>query len=194
MSDQPEGRHRWRWRRPSNDFLLSMAATLLSLCAVVTTVWQTSIMREQLRLSVWPRVRLDVRAMSENGEDFFGINLKNLGVGPGIIHDIRFSYRGRPVRGLADFWSQVMKENGLATVQLRSQEVTSVSPGEVLAPQESVVLLSCRGLKPSTGELFKKARPHLRIDVRYASIYGQAWRTGFPDLTARPDGWVETLP
>jgi hypothetical protein len=193
MSDHtgPPGRRRWR---PSNDFLLSMAATLLSLCAVVTTVWQTSIMREQLRLSVWPRVRLDVRSMSESGEDFFTINLKNLGVGPGIIHDIRFTYRGQPIRGLAQFWDAVMKENGVPPAALKIREVTTVSSGEVLAPQEMVVMLSCRGGKPSTGELFARARPHLGIDIRYASIYGEAWRTGYPDLTARLDGWVATLP
>src|SRR5688572_24236661 len=129
MSERPPARRRWL----SNDSLLSIAATLLSLCAVVTTVWQTSIMREQLRLSVWPRVRVDMRYFTENEDRFFHIKLENVGVGPAIISSVRFSYRGQDFPHLGEMWRKVMAENKVAMSSLKHNEVSGVQSGEVLA-------------------------------------------------------------
>jgi hypothetical protein len=184
VSERPAGR---RW--PSNDALLSIAALLLSLCAVVTTVWQTSIMRQQLRLSVWPKVRADVRFLSDNGESYFRIKLMNLGVGPAILRDVRITYRGQRVDSLSQFWDRVLAENNAKPA--RSTELNTISAGEVLVQQQSVVLIEARGATPSTADLFRKARPHLHITVRYASIYGEVWETGSPNTSSRHVGWVE---
>jgi hypothetical protein len=184
VTERPAGR---RW--PSNDTLLSMAALVLSLCAVLTTVWQTSLMRQQLRLSVWPKVRVDTRFRTDQGEEFFHIKVANLGVGPAIIQKVTVNYRGERYDNLGQVWRKVLAENNAAPA--RSTEINSFGGGEVLVPQQTVVLLEASGSTPSTADMFRRARPHLRITVRYASIYGEVWETGSPDTSARRVGWVE---
>jgi hypothetical protein len=176
----------WRW--VTSDLALSVAATLLSLCAVVTTVWQTSIMREQLRLSVWPRVRLDFRYLTDNDDHYFRMKLENVGVGPAIIKSIQTTFRGREVAHLSVAYDVVMAENHASRSALREHTSSSVAEEEVLPQQQSVVLLEVRGGAPSPAELFKKLRPDLRMIVRYASIYGELWETGFPDGSTRRIG------
>jgi hypothetical protein len=181
-------------RRPSNDSLLSMAALLLSLCAVVTTVWQTSIMREQLRLSVWPRVRVDFRYRTDNDERFFHFQLENAGVGPAILEQVSYSYRGQPYDSLGAVWDKVMEERGLPMAQIRHNELQTVGSGLILAPQEKVMMMLMKGGTPSTAEIMRQATPHLRISIRYLSIYGELWETGFPDRSSRWIGSTDQLP
>jgi hypothetical protein len=169
MTETPPTRS--AWGRITSDLALSLSATLLSLCAVVTTVWQTSIMREQLRLSVWPRVRVDFRYLSDNDDHHFRMRLENVGVGPAIIKAVRVTFRGKPIDHVSNAYDIVMAENNVSKKSLREHESSSVREEEVLLPQhEGMVLLRVRGGTPSPADLFKKVRPDLQLTVQYASI------------------------
>jgi hypothetical protein len=192
-SSSPGSVHRRR-RWPSNDSLLSIAATLLSLCAVVTTVWQTSIMREQLRLSVWPRLRIDMRYRTDNQDNFFHFKLENQGVGPAIISSLQFSYKGEKVGGMQEVWRRMLADTGVRPEKVRSVETNSVHVGQILAPQSTVVLLLPRYGDPPTSEIFDRTRGNIRVVLRYTSIYGEVWETGYPDTSSHRVGWAKDLP
>lgn len=73
-------------RKISIDFLLGISAVFLSASALIVSIFQTTIFREQQYASVWPH--LEIIASLRSGSYDYGI--ENKGVGPAIIKDIAF--------------------------------------------------------------------------------------------------------
>src|SRR6478672_2162589 len=80
------------------ELLLGISATLLSLCALVVSIFQTNlareqnaIAREQQQASVWPHIQA---VYSQNNDDF-GWTIINNGVGPAIVKSLTLTYQGK---------------------------------------------------------------------------------------------------
>jgi hypothetical protein len=174
---------------------LSLAAVVLSLCAVVTTVWQTTIMREQLRASVWPRLRLGLGYVGENETQYFRVVLENVGVGPAIITDVEITYHGHHFGQLSGVFQKVMEENGVSSAAF-NQFDSQVLDAEQVVPQgqSMVVLLAKANGKATAADLMKRARNDIEVRLRYASIYGEQWQIGFRDGRPRRLGWRDVTP
>ena len=181
------------WRRLRGEVALSLAATLLSLCAVANTAWQTAIMREQLRASVWPRLQIVLRLVGENESQYFRIHLDNVGVGPAIITDVRISYRGKPFPSVARVFSEVMREHAVARSAINTLDNNDPEPEMVVPQQQGLVMLLARGRGAEAADLILAAKPHLQIAIQYASIYGEVWEVTFPDRRLRRVGWRKDL-
>jgi hypothetical protein len=182
------------WRSLSGELVVAVAATVLSLCAVATTIWQTSIMREQLRASVWPRLNLGLRYFTEGNQRFFRIATTNVGVGPAIVTDFRVIYRGKEYRELSAVFRNMLAEGGFEDGDLEQHDFTDLEAEHVIPQQQQIVLLLAKGKAKQTADLMRDARPHLQIKIQYASIYGQVWEVGFPGGKVHPVGWRPAAP
>lgn len=78
-------------RRINIELLLGISATFLSLAALIVSIVQTRIAREQQHASVWPRLDLEADVLERN----FSLSVGNQGVGPAIVKSVDITYRGK---------------------------------------------------------------------------------------------------
>jgi hypothetical protein len=189
MSDLPRRIPLWRRLRP--EVALSLAATALSLCAVATTIWQTGIMRAQLRASVWPRLQLTLKYFGENNSQFFRLHLDNVGVGPAVITQVQILHRGKQYGSLIGVFHSVREERHVPSSVIHGTENNDPIPDMVIPQQQGILMLVARGPGPEAAEVMKAVVPDLQIRIRYASIYGEEWEVAFPERRLRRVGWRE---
>lgn len=72
------------------EMLVGLSAVLLSVCGLVFSIYETSIMREEQYASVWPCVEI---GPSFGGEDV-KIWIQNTGVGPAKVRSAAVQYDG----------------------------------------------------------------------------------------------------
>src|SRR4051794_40735251 len=74
------------------DTVIAMTAAVASLCAVVVTIYQTKLSREQQLNSVWPYLMI----YEHLGEDQVPkLLVANQGIGPAIVDSVRIVYKNR---------------------------------------------------------------------------------------------------
>lgn len=80
-------------RKPlTTDTIIAIAATITSICALIVTLYQTKLTREQQLKSVWPYVMI---VLSIDNTGIGSISVANNGVGPAIIQRIELQYDGK---------------------------------------------------------------------------------------------------
>ena len=80
--------------RPRSELLqrvLSGSAALVAVSALLVSMYQTKIMREQQRMSAWPYVRL----IKSNVPSYARV-IDNLGLGPALVRSVVITVDGRP--------------------------------------------------------------------------------------------------
>jgi hypothetical protein len=168
----PEGKPRL-----TVELLLAAAATFLSLGALVVTVIQTGIQRQQQWASVWPYLSLNSRRLDKE----FALFVENKGVGPALIKDVTVTYQGRrystPTALLrpeltrfqgARFWSGIAR-------------------GDVIKAGDRVDLFRIDGDSATADHLQAMIdEPAFAMTIVFGDVYGNCW-------SARV-GSVETLP
>jgi len=88
------------FRDPQN--IIAVGVTVISLCALIVSVFQTSLLneerellREYSRASVWPHLEITLgKSHDKNDESISQLSLilTNSGVGPAIITDVKVTY------------------------------------------------------------------------------------------------------
>ena len=101
------------------DRVVSFIAILVGVGSLGIVVFQTQIMREQQRASVLPYLAIVVQSRAETT----GLALRNAGIGPALLDDVRVRYKGKDFVGDPyDFFVQqrpeVFKTVGLSVDKL----------------------------------------------------------------------------
>ena len=86
-------------KRINIELHLSLSATFLSLAALIVSIFQTKIAREQQQKSVLPYLQIR-HEMANNNLD---IILENKGVGPAFIRGLHIVYKNEPAPDYDDF-------------------------------------------------------------------------------------------
>ncbi len=148
------------------DVLLGLSAVFISVCALVVSVVQTKIAREQQQATVWPYLQV---LMSQFDQEFH-VGIENKGVGPAIIrqfelldHDRRFTTtqafyleRFGPTRG----------GKGFATLD----------SGSVLKPGENIDLLAVFNNDSVARAVYGYVgKRDFGLRVTYSDVYGNCW-------------------
>ncbi|MFD2936927.1 hypothetical protein [Spirosoma flavum] len=155
-------------RRINIELLLGISATFLSLAALVVSIFQTKIAREQQEASVWPRI-----ATSDNVLDLnFSFSIGNQGIGPAIIKSISIFYRGKKYETLSlVLFQQAGHLNG-------GYVYSDPEPETVLKAGDELDLFKLsRDDEPLSYKLKNVVNDssfHFR--VRYADVYGNCWQ------------------
>jgi hypothetical protein len=86
------------------EVFVSIAALITAVAAVVITLEQTKVMREEAelerknaRISVMPSVWLATHIAATDGDAYFKVVLTNKGLGPAVIERFDVSYQDQPV-------------------------------------------------------------------------------------------------
>lgn len=158
MSDSDERTQRIeRW--------LSVAVGLAAIIAVLVSLYQASLARQQLRASAWPHLS------QGNGYTFnspYQFVVSNEGIGPARIKAFRVFVDGRPV----PTWNAAVR--GLTGEGEPALIYSSFGRGSVLVPGSTRTLLTLpAGARAQ--KFWVAAQNRLRTQVCYCSVYDECW-------------------
>ena len=164
----------------STDRLLALSAIMISLLTLIIFIYQTSLIREQSRLSVTPRFSFNAVQNVKDTILIYKIELENKGLGPGIIEEIKIVHDNKKYDlDFTEFFDQVypdMEKYGRIISEM------TLGTGDTVMPGEEIRLIGFRipmskveGLTQylgNEGEDFP-----FTVEVIYSSIYKEKWKT-----------------
>ena len=117
------------------ELIISFVAVAMAIAAVVVAFYETSLMREQARLSVKPSVWMETNSRTSNQEDEndgeFEFTINNRGLGPASLEYFTVQREGKYIR----FWQE-----WLAQVPLEGDDEKSIiGISYASVPQEYVL-------------------------------------------------------
>ena len=176
------------------EVFVSLAALITAVAAVVITLEQTKVMREEAelerknaRISVLPSVWLSTYIGDIEGESYYKVALTNKGLGPAVIERFDVTYQGHPVYNWDELARKVAahvgSEKSFEGDVLRSTR-SPVSPGLMLeAGGMAYPLQVDDGTDPDGIRLLMRGSVDMQISLCYCSLYGDCFRT---ELFKRP--------
>lgn len=164
-------------RKPlSTDTIIAVAATITSICALIVTLYQTKLTREQQLKSVWPYLMIAQQTDEAGGS----VIVSNNGVGPAIIQRIELEYDGK-IYG-------TMRELVLAMFRKKNRRPESVAFGQtalykgfVIPQGERITWMTVNG-KEDNAYFWQQIQHHVKGQVLFQSIYGERWWSHFNDV------------
>ena len=140
----------------------SFGAATLAVAALVVSIVETRIMREEQHMSVWPRVM----AATSRNRGGFQVVVQNKGLGPAQIRTVVV---GTP-EGVFTQWS-----DAFASLLRRPSEnfYFSTLGGSVLMPGEAVEAVTVE--RSPLADSLSVAAADLRVDICYCSAYEDCW-------------------
>ena len=155
--------------------LLSIAVGLAAIIAVLVSLYQARLAREQLRASAWPYL---AQSNSYTPGSPYLRTVSNEGVGPARIRSFGVLVDGKPV----PTWNAAVR--ALTGEGEPALVYTSLGRGSVLPPAGRAVVLT---LPPGARALsFFQASNRLRTVACYCSVYDECWTSDSDSPEPRP--------
>jgi hypothetical protein len=145
-------------------------ALAISFLALAVGAYQTRLMQEQARASVWPYVTIGKNEDTTQGQESFTWRADNNGVGPAKIQSVQVFLDGTPYRNWHELFAKLAPEQEF-------HGATSSLNGIVL-PASLNRETTIEMVKPNTPErakVFQQAQERIRIEVCYCSVYDECW-------------------
>ena len=173
-----------------SDRLLGATAMVVAVASLVALMYQTYLMREAQHASVLPYVTFGVMANNDQGSTLW---IRNTGIGPALIEDVRIRYKGREIETepIDFFYAQ---HGGRVDYGL---ETDKIQPGRLVPVGEWINTLGAKG-PPEAPQFFLAELLKLFevaevprawyantktdggdkavVEIIYASVYGDRWR------------------
>ncbi|WP_224995056.1 hypothetical protein [Cesiribacter sp. SM1] len=162
-------------KKISIELLLGISAVFLSTSALIVSIIQTNILREQQYASVWPH--LETLASSKTGHYDYGI--ENKGVGPAIIKDFEYIYKGSVYNNTNELFLAIFGRN------TRGAGFSSTKKDYVFKPGESISLFSVNLPDSLINEIiYRWQSDSVQLKITYSDVYGNCWKLE-GDVTTR---------
>ncbi len=152
----PEGGRRW-----SPEMITAMAAVVIGVSALFVSLYETHLVREHQRASVWPHIQ---GSIAWDGESF-RVLMGNSGMGPARVEALRVRVDGTPVPD----WNTFFRESGIATAPFLVYQIS----GRVLPAGETVDVLVLG--EPSMAAAAYDRWPGVDVETCYCSIFDECW-------------------
>jgi len=151
------------------DFLQSagtVIALVISIIAMITSIYEASILEEQQKSMVWPY--LGVSAIyTDQG---FSAKVYNNGTGPAIVKSVEVRVDSKPVESMLELIKTLMPKSNLGYDILRQNKVNNY----VFRPGEEVEIIGFPWTE-ETRELDKQMNSKVQILICYESVLGESW-------------------
>ena len=173
-------------RRPP---LVSLLAIVLSVCALLVSVFEVSAIRDEVRFQVWPFVSVGTGYSS----DGYRIGIQNKGVGPAKIRRIEFFWDGEPIASeqRSDVFNELVRRAvGDEAAFDYSVYRMSDPEGGVMSADEATNLFSVEWTETSR-KLADAWGENLFVTVCYCSVYDDCW---LAELNGGEPGRVSACP
>jgi hypothetical protein len=164
------------------DFLIAIAAVLISAFTAGILIYQTRVIGDQFAATIWPYLSVGA-TYDRNGET---IEVTNDGVGPALVRSAQLRVDGTALRAWNDYVEVLMRDATLRPIFLRTRAavmsgagknatltMSSIGPSSTLRPGESDVLLKIRLAGDVPTPAFTKHA--VTINLCYCSLNGSCW-------------------
>lgn len=153
-------------RKRDPEFWIAMGALLISGLAMLSSVMQVSVQRNQERAMVWPHVSAR-QAFSAQGYEFIA---RNKGLGPALVRDVAILVDGQRVAGWVEALNVLVgKDHGYGWDRIRANDLQDT----VLGADESSRLFAV-----DWDERLRLAFPgddRLEVRICYCSFLRECW-------------------
>jgi len=149
------------------NLLLGLSAVFLSASALIVSIIQTNILSEQQYKSVWPYMQ--VSTSSSRGSYSFGI--ENKGVGPAIIKDFEYTYKGQRYSQTRDVFHAMFGNNmaGIGTSEINKEFVFKSG--------DAVSILTVNRSDSLVNEIiYRWESDSVNLRIIYSDVYGNCWQ------------------
>ncbi len=171
-------------RRPRTEIIIAVAATIVSVCAMVTTVYQTYILRQQQHAAVWPRLQLMHSYWIRPDSSHYRLTLQNNGIGPAVIHDVSITYRDSASFDFAELAKMVALDHQLSDSAAYQDHRDLLA--DMVIPQQETLRLLYLNEGDYIGPLVKELKNgSINVVIQYESLYGEQWELTYPALSHR---------
>lgn len=163
----------------NSDKIISLCAMFISICTLIVFVYQTSLVRKQQYMSVFPHVMVGHVSFATKN---YQLILVNQGIGPAILKDIRVIYKDKVFEGDLAQFLEITQHVNTDSIDFYYSNIVR----DMLIPaNEQVVLLGNKGTQINGKHLFDILHDeNLRFELEYESIYGERWK--IEDISATP--------
>ncbi len=155
------------------EMLMAIMAVLISVLTLVVYIYQSNLMKQQQKMSVWPYLSFG----PSWGEDYLKLSLINKGIGPAIVKDFQFVMNGSELKGVQEIMTSL--PDSLQTAFTYS----SVWKGQVIMAGETISLLTINDPKSIQHLLELMKTRDFRLQICYSSVYGDTWVTNGMSVT-----------
>ncbi|GAB4034800.1 hypothetical protein [Spirosoma gilvum] len=167
------------------ELLLGISATFLSLAALVVSIFQTKIAREQQDASVWPYLQADYT----KANDSFVWTVVNNGIGPAVIKSTALRYRGRIYKDAYELINEQIQHLSEATPKGKTAHVNffygGLSRGNVIKSEGEIKLGEMSGNESIADTLLHIVQDtSYHFTVVYSDVYGNCWQLDQDEVTA----------
>ena len=156
------------------EMLVGVSAVFIGVCALLVSLYETRLMRQEQRAAVLPILELG-RSHYVTGEDQerwrLSLHASNVGIGPARVLDFRVTVDGEPHRT----WRSAMRAlvGGEADIQYGQSSIN----GRTLPADREVVMfdLSDEYLAPAIVREFER----LDFQACYCSVFDECWTASY---------------
>jgi hypothetical protein len=159
-------------RRFRFDLIIAVSALLISTVAALASVYQTSVIREQLSAAVWPYLSID-RTYNPTG---ITISITNYGLGPALVRSASMQLDGKPRSSWNEVIATYVRLGHEMHAKGRIQTTDANLDGSVvLSPGATRRLFDVRA--DGTAIRAVKKVDDITMNICYCSLLGQCWET-----------------
>jgi hypothetical protein len=147
------------------DRLLSIFAGVAAVTAVIVSLYQASLARQQSRAAAWPYLS------QSNSLDFgkpYTRTIANKGVGPARVRSVQVTVDGR----VTSSWTDAIR--ALTGSAAGAYSFSHIGAGSVLSPGTADTLLTLAN-DPTGLKFWNEAPARLSVIVCYCSVYDECW-------------------
>jgi hypothetical protein len=164
------------------EIVIAVAATIVSVCALGTTLYQTYILQQQQHAAVWPRLNLFHSYVLEADKPFYRLSIRNVGIGPAIIRKVTIQYNNESFRDLAQMAQYIAKQHtSTDSTAAGYTDFSDLKPDMVIPQQEKTDLLQVNRQTYLPFLVKAVTDEQIKVTVQYESLYGQTWVITYPE-------------
>jgi len=161
------------WIR-SPQTMIALSAVVLSVCGLFISIYETSLIREQQRASVWPNVQVTPSFKS----DTLKIFVQNTGVGPARIMNASLTYKDNLIQN----WDHL--KSAFDYEEKDISDIQSLVSGEVVPPsteKELIYRVASTATNQNRDLVYQMSTSisnmDIDLEVCYCSVYDECWTT-----------------
>ncbi|WP_299526869.1 hypothetical protein [Winogradskyella sp.] len=143
----------------------TILALVISVIAMVTSIYEANIMKSQQKAMVWPYLKT-TQSYSNEG---FNIKVFNNGIGPALVKSVEVSFKNHPLKDIDELLDSLKPDRTFGYDILKTNDVNNY----VFKPGEEQVLMGL-SWTDETRDLLENLQ-YVNIKIAYESVLGDYW-------------------
>lgn len=165
----------------SPEMITALSAVIVGVCAILVSLYQAELMRNQQAAAVWPYVNIGMSSNMYGEPPELMFLAANSGVGPAIVRWAELRLDGEPVTT----WEGLSATLTDAETAARPRQIQTLN-GRVIKAGEHIIVFQPRD-RALIEALFAASAERVDVLVCYCSIQDECWTTSFRE-------WRTTTP